>query len=231
MAQLTGVKVVARSVRRYRAKVLLWRGVRITTKPLLSVKSRAARLAFALTILRHDLDVRRVLWTDEKIFKLRRVNGKGRVYIKDINDCARFRSCTTKDTSKVHVWGGIHHHFATPLIIINGTMNANIYMEMLYKHIFPYVRTMVARGHDVVFQQDGSAVHRAHAVILWFKAMKSWLRTVAWPAQSPDLTPIEKIWARMTDLVSAKRPTNKAELVAAVQEAWVEATTTEPRQR
>jgi transposase len=48
-----------------------------------------------------------------------------------------------------------------------------------------------------------------------------------WPGNSPDLNPIENLWSRLKRLVSAKRPSNRATLIAAIIECWFHVITTE----
>ena len=48
------------------------------------------------------------------------------------------------------------------------------------------------------------------------------VRTVAWPPRSPDLNPIETLWAVMQPRVAQKSPANFEELRDAVQEVWNE---------
>ncbi len=62
---------------------------------------------------------------------------------------------------------------------------------------------------DFIFQQDLAPAHTA-------KSTKSWLNdgvgVLDWPANSPDLNPIEKM--------RNKRPKNADELKATVKEPW-----------
>ncbi len=76
---------------------------------------------------------------------------------------------------------------------------------------------------DFIFQQDLAPAHTA-------KSTKSWLNdhgvgVLDWPANSPDLNPIENLWAivkRKMSIVKRKnkRPKNADELKATVKETW-----------
>ncbi len=57
------------------------------------------------------------------------------------------------------------------------------------------------------------------------KSTKSWLHNhgvgvLDWPANSPDLNPIENLWSIVKRKMRNKRPTNPDELKATVKETW-----------
>ncbi|KAK3535748.1 hypothetical protein QTP70_021048 [Hemibagrus guttatus] len=69
-----------------------------------------------------------------------------------------------------------------------------------------------------IFQQDLAPAHTA-------KSTKSWLNdhgvgVLDWPANSPDLNPIENLWGIVKRKMRKKRPKNADELKATVKETW-----------
>ncbi len=69
---------------------------------------------------------------------------------------------------------------------------------------------------DFIFQQDLAPAHTA-------KSTKSWLNdhgvgVLDWPANSPDLNPIENLWGIVKRKMRNKRPKNADELKATVKE-------------
>ena len=50
------------------------------------------------------------------------------------------------------------------------------------------------------------------------------LKIMTWPPQSPDLNPIELVWAEMDRRVKAKQPTSADHLWTLLQESWTEMT-------
>ena len=71
---------------------------------------------------------------------------------------------------------------------------------------------------NYIFQQDGAPCHTAKICTKWFA--DNGIRLLDWPGNSPDLNPIENLWARLKRLVAAKRPSNKRELIAAIIATW-----------
>ncbi len=71
---------------------------------------------------------------------------------------------------------------------------------------------------DFIFQHDLAPAHTA-------KSTKSWLNdhgvgVLDWPANSPDLNPIENLWSIVKSKMRNKRPKNADELKATVKETW-----------
>ncbi len=71
---------------------------------------------------------------------------------------------------------------------------------------------------DFIFQQDLAPAHTA-------KSTKSWLNdhvvgVLDWPANSPDLNPIENICGIIKRTMRNERPKNADELKATVKETW-----------
>ncbi len=71
---------------------------------------------------------------------------------------------------------------------------------------------------DFIFQQDLAPAHTA-------KSTKSWLNdhgvgVLDWPANSPDLNPIENLWGIVKRKMRNKRPNNADDLKTTVKETW-----------
>ncbi len=71
---------------------------------------------------------------------------------------------------------------------------------------------------DFIFQKDLAPAHTA-------KSTKSWLNdhgvgVLDWPANSPDVNPIENLWGIVKRKLRNKRPKNADELNATVKETW-----------
>lgn len=69
-----------------------------------------------------------------------------------------------------------------------------------------------------VFQQDNDPKHTSKRAKLLFANYK--VDVLSWPAQSPDLNPIENLWREVKLALKGKNPSNKNELWALVEAAW-----------
>ena len=56
----------------------------------------------------------------------------------------------------------------------------------------------------MLFQRDNAKIHAARAVKIWFE--NEAVVTVEWPSYSPDLDPVEKIWAVLKHRLNTRHP-------------------------
>ncbi len=71
---------------------------------------------------------------------------------------------------------------------------------------------------DFIFQQDLAPAHSAKATSTWFK--DHGIPVLNWPANSPDLNPIENLWGIVKRKMRYARPNNAEELKAAIRATW-----------
>ncbi len=104
-----------------------------------------------------------------------------------------------------------------PLCFLKINVTAPVYQEILEHFMLPSADQLF-KDADFIFQQDLAPAHTA-------KSTKSWLNdhgvcVLDWPANSPDLNPIENLWGIVKRKMRNKRPKNADELKATVKETW-----------
>lgn len=81
-----------------------------------------------------------------------------------------------------------------------GRFNAEKYVEILDEVFIPSVRAMLFPDRmPFSLVQDNSPIHSARIVKLWFQEHPE-ISLLPHPPRSPDLNPIEHIWATMTKM-------------------------------
>ena len=98
-------------------------------------------------------------------------------------------------------------------------LDAETYVVILQNELQWTIDFYFKEAKGVVFQQDGDGTHRAKVVQQHFKKQKYSL--LPWPAHSPDLSPIENIWADLKKRLEEKHPeVPKAMLWDVIEEEW-----------
>ncbi len=84
-----------------------------------------------------------------------------------------------------------------PMCFLKSTVNAAIYQDILEHVMLPSADKLYGDA-DFIFQQDLSPAHTAKGTKSWFNDHS--VTVLDWPANSPDLNPIENLCIEMNIL-------------------------------
>ena len=119
----------------------------------------------------------------------------------------------------VMVWAGISVNGKTDLYVVeNGTLPAVRYCNEILDQ---FVRTYVdAVSLDFILMDNNARPHHAHVTDAYLECET--IVRMDWPAQSPDLNPIEHVWDMLQHAVSARpvQPRTLQELKDALGAEW-----------
>lgn len=192
-------------------------GRRSATKAFLTPEAKEKRLQFAN---QHKLlNWRRVMFSDEVNIV---TSAHGMEWVRrppnTRHDPKYIREVNRQGRCKLNVWGAITSTGMLDLVIIDGTLNQHNYLNnVLIPRVLPYKQS----HPDMIFQHDGAPAHRAIMIKEWLSSED--VEVLKWPAQSPDINPIENLWNMLKEEIGPLNhigPNQKEELTGVVTEAW-----------
>ncbi len=187
------------------------------TKPLLNQRQRQKHLTWAVEKKNWTAQWSKVLFSDESKFCISFGNQGPRVWRKSgeaQNPCCLKSS--VKFPQSVMIWAAMSSAGVGPLCFLKSTVNAAIYQEILEHFMLPSADKLYGDA-DFIFQQDLAPAHTAKGTKSWFNDRG--VTVLDWPANSPDLNPIENLWVLSRGRWET-RPNNADELKATVKETW-----------
>ncbi len=122
-----------------------------------------------------------------------------------------------KFPQSVMIWAAMSSAGVGPLCFLKSTDNAAIYQEILEHFMLPSADKLYGDA-DFIFQQDLAPAHNAKGTKSWFN--DHGVTVLDWPANSPDMNPIENLWGIVKRKMRDTRPNNADDLKATVKETW-----------
>ena len=217
-----GKSVSAATVRRALKKHGLKSAVKVK-KPLLRPQHIRERLEFSQKHREWTVeDWKRVIWSDET--KINRFGSDGRKW------CWKGPSETLKSRlvqktvkyggGSIMVWGCLTSKGPGYLTKIDNGLDADLYCSILSSELMDTISWYKLDKSKIIFQHDRDPKHTAKKTKKWLE--ESGLTVLDWPAQSPDLNPIEHMWNALKRKLAGyeRMPTGVLELWERVQKEW-----------
>ena len=138
-----------------------------------------------------------VVFSDESSFTLRPLKNHTRIWR---NIGTRYEIDIIVHTFKsgnalLSIWGMVSSIGRSPLVRITGTLDQFKYIEILKQHVTPFEDRHTNAYIGFMYHHDGCGPHRAKRVAEFLHL--NLINVLSRPAQSPELNPIENVWAIM----------------------------------
>ena len=160
----------------------------------------------------------RVSFSDETYVHLNMTNAMNRVrrYSSENRFSPAFSSSTVKFPVKVLIWGCFSSSGIGKLHITKESLNSDRYINTLENVLIPSFRE--AGIENPLLLDDSAPCHKS-AKVKQFKSKRN-IESLDWPANSPDLNPIENVWSLLKRKISRIPNSNETSLIKTIKKVW-----------
>ena len=177
---------------------------------------RVQRLRFANGYANFDWN--KVLWSDEKTFWL--INRNNAWVIRGVGEAheQKFMLPHVRHPPKLHVWACFSESGLGNLVCFTENMDAALYVTILQQNLLQSARRLFGDGVPFWFQQDNDPKHTSARAKRWLH--NNGVQLIDWPPCSPDLNPIENLWADLNRRVELHHAKTIEELQSVIRTEW-----------
>lgn len=187
-------------------------------KTKLSLLHKANRLAWSVQHLHWRPEQwQSVIFSDESKFVIQQQHVRyvrRRIGERYQDMCVEERG--NRSLGEVMIWAAFSYHGHTNVRLIVGRYCANDYINLLQDSLLPHYNRLLPQGG--YFMQDNAPIHSANATSQFLQQNN--IRLLPWPSLSPDMNPIENLWAICKSELKHHPVANRQQLLQAVQAIW-----------
>jgi len=191
----------------------------ITPKIYLTKLHKKNRVAMCKNLLLNPPNWLNIIWSDEKKFSLDGPDGLSKRWMnthrKQSGEYTRMRRHSAG--GGLMIWAAFTGTGEKMIDVIEGTLNSARYIELLGEHIVPLI---TRANEDFLYQHDNAPPHRAIKTKEFLN--RNNIDIMDWAAKSPDLNPMENVWALIVSRLYAanKQYTSKSDLKNSILKIW-----------
>jgi hypothetical protein len=145
----------------------------------------------------------------------------GQIWVQRPEDTAYLSECMvpgqTNFAPKIGIWACFSSQGVGALRIFDDSMNTTLYGDTMKRWMKPCALRFWPNS-AWFYLQDNASYHKSYRSLEWFH--NNGVSLVELPPHSPDLNPIENLWADLKRRVESRRPRSIQELKEIVNQEW-----------
>jgi len=164
----------------------------------------------------------KILWSDEATFTTAGVFNRRNTHMWASENPHSFVEIKTQGRMSLNVWCGILRNRIIGPIIFDGSLTGDRYLQFLNEIEDLLDELPIREYNNIIWHQDGAPPHNTIPVRNFLNnRFNEWIGahgTIAWPPNSPDLTPLDNfLWGYLKNEVYKERSQNLEDLRDRIQ--------------